>query len=209
MGPPLGIGGPGECVSLSVSFSHRRVGSSILASLSEAGGNESRKVTSKPLPPRSPLSTTRHVKRTHAGTNARSAPMSGEYWIKSKSFISKYLGDDGRCGKTPESFRSFSLGWNEKLKREEPRGECRWRVGSGRLEPVEERPRGGFYYPGNGVIRLPALWVFRRRACKLLPCVLRVGTSQPSSCRGNWEPRSRSCACSAVPSLFRRILPHN
>jgi len=65
MRPPLGIGGLGECVSLSVSFSHRRVGSSILASLSEAGGNELRKVASKPLPPRSPLSSTRHVKRTH------------------------------------------------------------------------------------------------------------------------------------------------
>jgi hypothetical protein len=35
-GPPLGIGGPGRRVSLPVSFSHRRVGSSILASLSEA-----------------------------------------------------------------------------------------------------------------------------------------------------------------------------
>jgi hypothetical protein len=66
MRPPLGIGGLGECVSLSVSFSHRRVGSSILASLSEAGGNELRKTVSKPLPPRSPLSSTRHVKRTHA-----------------------------------------------------------------------------------------------------------------------------------------------
>ena len=66
MRPPLGIGGLGECVSLSVSFSHRRVGSSILASLSEAGGNEFRKVASKPLPPRSPLFSTRHVKRTHA-----------------------------------------------------------------------------------------------------------------------------------------------
>jgi hypothetical protein len=36
MRPPLGIGGLGRRVSLPVSFSHRRVGSSILASLSEA-----------------------------------------------------------------------------------------------------------------------------------------------------------------------------
>jgi hypothetical protein len=70
--------GPRECVSLSVSFSHRRVGSSILASLSEAGGNELRKVASKPLPPRSPLFSTRHVKRTHAPSNARIAPMSAD-----------------------------------------------------------------------------------------------------------------------------------
>jgi len=37
-GPPLGIRGPGRRVSLPVSFSHQHVGSSILASLSEAGG---------------------------------------------------------------------------------------------------------------------------------------------------------------------------
>jgi hypothetical protein len=63
VGPPLGIGGPGRRVSMPVSFSHRRVGSSILASLSEAGGNDLQKVTSKPLPPRSPLFTFRHLKR--------------------------------------------------------------------------------------------------------------------------------------------------
>jgi hypothetical protein len=38
-GLPLGIGSPGRRVPLPVSFSHQRVGSSILASLSEAGGN--------------------------------------------------------------------------------------------------------------------------------------------------------------------------
>ena len=65
MRPPLGIGGLEECVSLSVPFSHRLVGSSILASLSEAGGNELRKVVSEPLPPRAPLSSTHQVKRTH------------------------------------------------------------------------------------------------------------------------------------------------
>jgi|GEM_PF-2646211 hypothetical protein len=52
MGPPLGIGSPERCVSFPVSFSHRSVGSSILASLSEAGGNDPRKSASKPLPPR-------------------------------------------------------------------------------------------------------------------------------------------------------------
>jgi hypothetical protein len=65
MGLPLGIGSPGRRVSMPVSFSHRRVGSSILASLSEAGGNDLQKVTSKPLPPRSPLLTSRQLKRAH------------------------------------------------------------------------------------------------------------------------------------------------
>ncbi len=50
MRPALGIGGLGECVSLLVPFAYRRLGSSILASLSEAGGNELRKVASKHLP---------------------------------------------------------------------------------------------------------------------------------------------------------------
>ena len=84
MGPQLGIWGPEGRVSLSVSFSHRRVGSSILASLSEAGGNELRKVVSKPLPPRSPLFSTRHVKRTHAPSNARVAPISPVRLVFSK-----------------------------------------------------------------------------------------------------------------------------
>src|SRR6266436_3419324 len=52
MGPPLGIGSPERCISFPASFSHRSVGSSILASLSEAGGNDPRKSASKPLPPR-------------------------------------------------------------------------------------------------------------------------------------------------------------
>src|SRR5258708_17661159 len=51
---------------LSVSFSHRRVGSSILASLSEAGGNERRKAVSKPLPPRSSPVLIRYRKRANA-----------------------------------------------------------------------------------------------------------------------------------------------
>jgi hypothetical protein len=51
---------------LLASFSHQRVGSSILASLSEAGGNDLQKVTSKPLPPRLSLFTSRHVERAHA-----------------------------------------------------------------------------------------------------------------------------------------------
>src|SRR5450432_1376550 len=62
VGLPLGTGSPERRVPLSVSFSHRRVGSSILASLSEAGGNDLQKMMSKPLPPRSPLLTSRHVK---------------------------------------------------------------------------------------------------------------------------------------------------
>lgn len=66
MGLPLGTGSPGRRVPLLASFSHQRVGSSILASLSEAGGNDLQKVTSKPLPPRLSLSTSRHLKRAYA-----------------------------------------------------------------------------------------------------------------------------------------------
>ena len=40
MGPPLGTRSPEGAFQMPMSFSHRRVGSSILASLSEAGGNE-------------------------------------------------------------------------------------------------------------------------------------------------------------------------
>jgi len=60
MGPPLGIGGPLKArFQLLASFSHQRVGSSILASLSEAGRNDLQKVTSKPLPSRLSLWTVR------------------------------------------------------------------------------------------------------------------------------------------------------
>jgi hypothetical protein len=62
----LGPGAPRRRVPLPVSFSHRRVGSSILASLSEAGGNDLRKTVSKPLPPRLPPFTYRHVKRAYS-----------------------------------------------------------------------------------------------------------------------------------------------
>jgi hypothetical protein len=65
MGLPLGTGSPGRRVPLLASFSHQRVGSSILASLSEAGGNDLQKVTSKPLPPRLSLYTSRHLKRAY------------------------------------------------------------------------------------------------------------------------------------------------
>jgi hypothetical protein len=66
VGPSLGTESPGRRVPLLASFSHQRVGSSILASLSEAGGNDLQKVTSKPLPLRLSLSTSRHVERAHA-----------------------------------------------------------------------------------------------------------------------------------------------
>src|SRR6266403_2000135 len=64
-GSRLGPGAPRRRVPLSVSFSHRRVGSSSLASLSEAGGNDLQKMASKPLPPHSPPFTSRHVKRAY------------------------------------------------------------------------------------------------------------------------------------------------
>ena len=65
LGPPLGFGSPGRRVSFPVSFSHRSVGSSILASLSEAGGNDLQRLARKPLPPRSPFPASRQTKRTH------------------------------------------------------------------------------------------------------------------------------------------------
>src|SRR5216684_6917572 len=74
-GPRLGSGAPEGAFQLLASFSHQRVGSSILASLSEAGGNDLQEVTSKPLPPRLPLFTSRHLKRAHALSNARLPPM--------------------------------------------------------------------------------------------------------------------------------------
>jgi len=49
-GLPLGTGSPGRRDSVPVSFSHRRVGSSILASLSEAGGYEPQKPQASPFP---------------------------------------------------------------------------------------------------------------------------------------------------------------
>src|SRR5947209_7084019 len=64
-GPRLGSGAPEGAFQLLASFSHQRVGSSILASLSEAGGNDLQKVTSKPLPPRLSLLTFRLLKRAH------------------------------------------------------------------------------------------------------------------------------------------------
>src|ERR1700736_762562 len=77
-GSRLGPGAPERRVSLPVSFSHRRVGSSILASLSEAGGNELLTVASKPLPPRfvTPEQLI-HSKRAHAWSNAGELPMMG------------------------------------------------------------------------------------------------------------------------------------
>ncbi len=50
--------------SVSRPFFDRDVGSSILASLSEAGGNDLRQPTSKPLPPHSPVSVDRHLECT-------------------------------------------------------------------------------------------------------------------------------------------------
>jgi hypothetical protein len=70
MGPLLGIKGPEEHVSFPVSFSHRSVGSSILASLSEAGGNDLQKPVSKPLPPRSPFLAGRHMRRAHSSQHS-------------------------------------------------------------------------------------------------------------------------------------------
>src|SRR6266566_7690385 len=58
-GPRLGTRAP-KTHSVSRSFFDRGVGSSILASLSEAGGNDRHKSRSKPLPPRSKSHEDRH-----------------------------------------------------------------------------------------------------------------------------------------------------
>ena len=49
-GSRLGSGAPEGASQMPMSFSHRRVGSSILASLSEAGGHELRKTQASPFP---------------------------------------------------------------------------------------------------------------------------------------------------------------
>jgi hypothetical protein len=51
---------PPKTHSVSRPFFDRGVGSSILASLSEAGGNDRHKSRSKPLPPRSEIRADRH-----------------------------------------------------------------------------------------------------------------------------------------------------
>ena len=120
MGPPLGIGGPEECVPLPVSFSHRRVGSSILASLSEAGGNESRRVTSKPLPPRSSPLSIRHVERTHAAPYARPPPMLQSLPNHFNPLIKKTLLKYGARGDQSKFVLQFRFGTNPNLNRERP-----------------------------------------------------------------------------------------
>src|SRR2546427_1799612 len=70
-GPRLGSGAPEGAFQLLASFSRQRVGSSILASLSEAGGYGPQKVTSKPLPPRLSLFASRHLKRAHGSRQCK------------------------------------------------------------------------------------------------------------------------------------------
>ena len=50
MGPRLGPGAPEGASQMPVPFSHRRVGSSMLASLSETGGQRCAQIASKPFP---------------------------------------------------------------------------------------------------------------------------------------------------------------
>lgn len=67
---------PRRVHSVSRPFFDRDVGSSILASLSEAGGNDLRQPTSKPLPPHSPVSVDRHLECTLCMTeHARGQPV--------------------------------------------------------------------------------------------------------------------------------------
>src|ERR1700688_3959421 len=61
----LGNKSPRKTHSVSRSFFDRGVGSSILASLSEAGGNDQHSSLSKPLPPRSQTCESRFLKCVH------------------------------------------------------------------------------------------------------------------------------------------------
>ena len=71
----------------------------MLASLSEAGGNELLKVTSKPLPPRFATSQQLiHSKRAHAWVNAGSVPIAGKRKHIDKYFINKELTGDEEAG---------------------------------------------------------------------------------------------------------------
>src|SRR6266568_4862871 len=72
----LGNRSPEERTPTSRSFLDRGVGSSILASLSEAGGNALHKPTRKPLPPRAPEFAGRHLECAHAGHPASLRPSS-------------------------------------------------------------------------------------------------------------------------------------
>jgi hypothetical protein len=65
-GPRLGWGPLKARFSCWRRFHTSAWGHPSLASLSEAGGNDLQKVTSKPLPPRLSLPTFRHLKRAHA-----------------------------------------------------------------------------------------------------------------------------------------------
>jgi len=58
----------------------RGVGSSILASLSEAGGNDRRQPACKPLPPRSLISVGRHSECAPLCSLASGSPVPSEEW---------------------------------------------------------------------------------------------------------------------------------
>src|ERR1700674_4202651 len=64
---------PPKTHSVSRPFFDRGVGSSILASLSEAGGNDRHKSRSKPLPPRSKTREDRHSECVHVPSLCKSA----------------------------------------------------------------------------------------------------------------------------------------
>src|SRR6266571_8175379 len=87
MGLPLGIGSPGRRVSIAgVVFTPTR-GVIHPASLSEAGGNELQKVTSKPLPPHLPISAVRHLKHAHAVLQCTAHANAENSWEAIKYFF--------------------------------------------------------------------------------------------------------------------------
>src|SRR5258708_7008234 len=77
-GSCLGTRAP-KAHSDSRSFFDRGVGSSILASLSEAGGDVLQKLASKPLPPRAPESAARHLECAHTTPCCTNVAKSGKH----------------------------------------------------------------------------------------------------------------------------------
>jgi len=168
-GPRLGPGAPEGAFQLPMSFSHRRVGSSILASLSEAGGNDPRKVSSKPLPPRPTLCANRHLKRAHVGLIARSAPGFLKGWRGAKPLIFFGLTGDRSCTASTNSGHANQIGTVPKLIREITR-----------RRPISSESQNLCISSPNK----PALWVFCLTRPTLTPCPGPLSLSaKPASAR--------------------------
>ena len=152
-----------------VSFSHRRVGSSILASLSEAGGNDSptRQVSPFPLTcqiwrlvsetrPRVPLM---HDRSQVSATKKSQKPLKTQRLVDPLGHIPG-----------PKSVLQIHIG-----------------------TPLRCRLSNSISYhnPGNPTLSSPALWVFSYLPCTLLPYDLTPASpSPPARCLGHSGSRA-------------------